>query len=105
MFGQHVDRNFFSFSRWIQRVRDTAYAAVCGRQKESSVKTLRSPLSAEFFKALCVEWRNSIPGFSFVVRAKKMKILINNNLFPRMGFKPTTIALQSHPLAPAPRRP
>ena len=44
------------------------------RQRESSVKTLRSPLFSfvpEFFKALRVEWGNSTPDFYFGNKAKK----------------------------------
>ena len=32
-------------------------------------------------------------------------LLINNNSSSRAGIEPTTVALQSHPRAPAPQRP
>ena len=32
-------------------------------QREPNIKTLRSPLSTEFFVALLVEWRNTTSGF------------------------------------------
>ena len=34
-----------------------------GRQREPSIKTLHSPLSAEFLEVLRVEWRNSTLRF------------------------------------------
>ena len=70
-----------------------------GKQWEPSVKTLRFPLSTECFEALCVEWRNSTPGFCLVAIAKQMKILITYSSFPRVGIEPTTTALQA-PLCP-----
>ena len=36
-------------------------------------------------------------GFS--CQTEEMKILINNNPFPRVGIESTTVALQSHPCA------
>ena len=45
------------------------------RQKERSIMTLRSPLSAKFLKALRVEFRNSTPGFSLCRQCEEIKIL------------------------------
>ena len=36
---------------------------------------------------------------------QEMKILLNNNLFPRVQIEPTTVTLQSHAFTPAPQRP
>ena len=41
------------------------------QDRESSVKTLRSPLSAKVWKTLRVEWRNSTPRFCLDIRAKE----------------------------------
>ena len=38
-------------------------------------------------------------------QSKEMKILRNNNQFPRVEIEPATVAFQSHPYAPEPRRP
>ena len=57
------------------------------------VKTLRSPLSAEFFEVLRVEWLRwrigcSMPAFALVTERRnnifEKKILMNNNSFPRV---------------------
>ena len=43
-------------------------------------------------------------GLLLWCQSEEMKILRNNNLFPRVEIEPTTVALQT-PCAPAPRRP
>ena len=51
------------------------------------------------FSRHCVTKRQAfawVPG-------REMKILRNNNSFPRVWIEPTTVALQSQPCAPAPR--
>ena len=61
------------------------------RQREPSVKTLRSPLffSVAELNAKILHWCQS----------EEMKQIINNNLFPQMGIEPTTVA--THPCASA----
>ena len=64
---------------------------------EHSDKTLGSPLAAEFFEALRVEWRNSSPSLPWC--QSKEKILRNNDSsFPRVGIEPTTVAFFNHTL-------
>ena len=69
-----------------------------GIQRKYRVKTLRSPLSTEFFEALRVEWPLSEWRYNNTN-------IINNNSFLRVGIALTTFALHSHTCAPAPRRP
>ena len=47
-----------------------------GRQREPSVKTLRSPLSG-VLEALRVEWRNSTPRFASTSERRNGNININ----------------------------
>ena len=63
-----------------------------GRQREPSVKTLFSPLSAEF-------WRHCV---AFALRPKRRNRSINfkNILFPRVGIEPTTSRVYCHTLCP-----
>ena len=70
-----------------------------GKLREPSARTLCFPLSAKFFEALRVLWQNSLPW----CQNKEMKVLINNNSFPRVGLEATTVTLQSHPCATEPR--
>ena len=44
-------------------------------------------------------------GFLPLCQSEEMKILRNNNSIPQMGFEHTTVAFQSYPCAPGPRRP
>ena len=67
-----------------------------GRQRATSVNTLHSPLSARFFVALRGECRNITPGFLPCCQSEEMKILINNDSYPRVGIEPTTVALYTH---------
>ena len=46
-------------------------------QRESTVNTLRSLLSTDFFDTLRGEWLNSMLGFCFGVRAEKGKLIFN----------------------------
>ena len=41
---------------------------------QGTLKTLRTPLSAEFFRALHVEWRNLTLGWC---QSEEMKVIIN----------------------------
>ena len=61
-----------------------------GRRREPSIKTLCSLLSAELFKT-------QRRAFALVPEV--------NNLFPRVGIEPTTVAIQSHTCVQASRRP
>ena len=65
-----------------------------GRQREPSIKTLRSPFSAEF-------WRHCV--LSGGTQRRNENINIINNSFPRVVIEPITSLFYSHTLFPAPR--
>ena len=57
-----------------------------GRQREPSVKTLRSP----FMEALHVEWQKSTPRFASTPERRNENINLNKITFTRLGIELTT---------------
>ena len=82
-------------------------SVLCGRQREPSIKTLSSSLSAKFWRHWVLSGATQ-RHTGLLSWSEEMIILINNKSFPRVGIlecgiEATTVTLQSHPSAPAPR--
>ena len=66
-----------------------------GRQREPSVKTLRSPPSSEFW--MRVEWRNSTPRFASTPERTNENINVNKYFTSSSGYRTHNQSiLQSH---------
>ena len=70
-----------------------------GRQREPNVKTLRSPLSAEFWRHCML--RGGTPSSASTPERRKENVNLNYYLsFPRAEIEPTTSYTYSHILSP-----
>ena len=70
-----------------------------GRQREPNLKTIRSPLSAEFWPHCVLSSETHPRGTSRALprhQSKEMEIFKKNISSPRVGIEPTTSRVYSH---------
>ena len=87
----------------VSRCNHAVSRTLQGRQKAPSVKTLRSPLSAEFWRHCVLIGRTQRRTCSRH-QSEEMKIWIEVNIsFPRVGIEPTTSRFTVTLYTPAPQ--
>ena len=75
-----------------------------GKQKDSSVKTLRSPLSAEFWRHLRVKWLNLTLPFASTPKRRNGNMNLNKYFISSSGDRTyNQMRSQSHTYTPAAR--
>ena len=68
------------------------------RQREPNVKTLRFPLSVEFWRHCVLSGRTQSRAFASTPERRNGNINLNNISSPRVGIEPTTSRFYSHTL-------